>query len=31
MKEALFVGWFGPMGIGAIYYALKACMLSTPA
>jgi NhaP-type Na+/H+ or K+/H+ antiporter len=25
MKEALFVGWFGPMGIGAIYYALKAC------
>jgi NhaP-type Na+/H+ or K+/H+ antiporter len=25
MREALFVGWFGPMGIGAIYYALKAC------
>lgn len=23
-KEAAFVGWFGPMGIGAIYYALKA-------
>jgi NhaP-type Na+/H+ or K+/H+ antiporter len=25
LREALFVGWFGPMGIGAIYYALKAC------
>ena len=24
MREAIFVGWFGPMGIGAIYYALKA-------
>lgn len=24
-REAMFVGWFGPMGIGAIYYALKAC------
>lgn len=23
-KEAAFVGWFGPMGVGAIYYALKA-------
>lgn len=23
-KEAVFVGWFGPMGIGALYYALKA-------
>jgi NhaP-type Na+/H+ or K+/H+ antiporter len=22
-KEAVFVGWFGPMGIGALYYALK--------
>ena len=22
-KEALFVGWFGPMGVGALYYALK--------
>lgn len=24
-KEAGFVGWFGPMGVGAIYYALKCC------
>ncbi|KAJ9121959.1 hypothetical protein QFC24_004542 [Naganishia onofrii] len=23
-KESTFTGWFGPMGIGAIYYALKA-------
>lgn len=23
-KEASFVGWFGPMGVGAIYYALRA-------
>jgi len=23
MREACFVGWFGPMGIGALYYALK--------
>jgi NhaP-type Na+/H+ or K+/H+ antiporter len=23
MREAFFVGWFGPMGIGALYYALK--------
>ena len=27
-KEAGFVGWFGPMGIGAIYYSLKCCELS---
>jgi NhaP-type Na+/H+ or K+/H+ antiporter len=30
MREAIFVGWFGPMGIGAIYYALKACELVRP-
>lgn len=23
MREACFVGWFGPMGVGALYYALK--------
>lgn len=23
-KEALFVGWFGPIGVGALYYALLA-------
>jgi len=23
-KEAIFVGWFGPMGVGALYYALRA-------
>lgn len=22
-REACFVGWFGPMGVGALYYALK--------
>jgi NhaP-type Na+/H+ or K+/H+ antiporter len=30
-REAIFVGWFGPMGIGAIYYALKACECCPPA
>jgi NhaP-type Na+/H+ or K+/H+ antiporter len=22
-REACFVGWFGPMGVGALYYALE--------
>ena len=26
LKEGFFVGWFGPMGVGAVYYALKAGM-----